>query len=220
MAPVFDLNLSMLPYVTEDEFADIGHKLTGYGPKIGTDFTYTAQSILTSSIRKDLVGLRGFQFTFRGNEKFPPERVLALEKLINIHIDKMLGNEKVYTIDVFPDLYREKEEHLKRAANTIAENKCILDADVLPERTGGFQILFSIDSTHEEDLQCVFSEKGELNGILKDGKFFDSISAKKIIHTDDLIKIKGIEKSFRKALSRNKEGVMVNKARQNLLQDH
>lgn len=46
MAPVFDLNLSMFPYVEMEEFDNIGDKLYGYSPKLGEDFTQIGQLAL------------------------------------------------------------------------------------------------------------------------------------------------------------------------------
>lgn len=55
MAPVFDMNMSMLPYVEQEEFLDIGRKMEQYGPRIGEDFTRMGQQAVTSAIRSDLV---------------------------------------------------------------------------------------------------------------------------------------------------------------------
>ena len=49
MAPVFDLNLSMFPYVEMEEFDNIGDKLYGYSPKLGEDFTQIGQLALNES---------------------------------------------------------------------------------------------------------------------------------------------------------------------------
>ena len=49
MAPVFDLNLSMFPYVEMEEFNNIGDKLYGYSPKLGNDFTQIGQLALNES---------------------------------------------------------------------------------------------------------------------------------------------------------------------------
>lgn len=105
MAPVFDLNLSLLPYVEKDEFSHIGDKMLEYGPRIGEYFTRTGQRFLTSGIRKDLINLKDFEFSFRGDEKFDPERVKIIEKIVNKQINAILSKELLYTKDVFvPDL--------------------------------------------------------------------------------------------------------------------
>lgn len=101
IAPNFDFNLSMLPYVTEDEFEQIGTKLLDYGPAIGNDFTRVGQEMLTSEIRRELIGLQGFQFAFRGNKDFEPSRVRVLEEMVNKQIRAILTNTILYTKDVF-----------------------------------------------------------------------------------------------------------------------
>lgn len=101
MAPVFDFNLSMLPYVLMNEFHDIGSKLLEYGPRLGEDFTRTAQLVLTSEIRSDLVSLKGFQFSFRGDDKFSEERVKSMEEIINRQIEGILDKNIMHTKDVF-----------------------------------------------------------------------------------------------------------------------
>lgn len=101
MAPVFDLNLAMLPYIEKDDMRNIGNKLEEYGPRIGEDFTRIGQQALTSEIRSKLIGLKGFQFSFRGDETFEPERVQFLENLINRQIEAVLNKNILYTRDVF-----------------------------------------------------------------------------------------------------------------------
>lgn len=100
MVPVFDMNISLLPYVEEKEFGEIGMKLLEYGPKIGEDFTRTGQLVMTPKIRSDLVGLKGFEFSFQGNERFPKWRVKKLEEMVNLQIEALLSKEVLLTRDV------------------------------------------------------------------------------------------------------------------------
>ena len=101
IAPNFDFNLSMLPYVTKEEFDDIGRKLLDYGPQIGNDFTRMGQQMLTSKMRSELINLQGFEFTFRGNQDFEPWRVQKLEKMVHQQIKAILKGEGLQTKDVF-----------------------------------------------------------------------------------------------------------------------
>lgn len=101
IAPNFDFNLSMLPYVTKEEFGQIGTKLLEYGPAIGQDFTRVGQEMLTSEIRKALIPLQGFRFSFRGNKDFEPSRVHLLETMVNQQIRAILKGTILYTRDVF-----------------------------------------------------------------------------------------------------------------------
>lgn len=101
IAPNFDFNLSMLPYVTAEEFGQIGTKLLDYGPAIGNDFIRVGQEMLTSEIRRELINLQGFRFTFRGNKDFEPSRVEMLEEMVNRQIHAILRSDILYTKDVF-----------------------------------------------------------------------------------------------------------------------
>jgi hypothetical protein len=101
MAPVFDLNLSMLPYVTAQEFNNIGDKLFDYAPKLGSDFTRLGQLAVKDVIRDRLKDVRDFRFHFRGDEKFPAERIRALEDIIQQQAKAILSPQKLYTQDVF-----------------------------------------------------------------------------------------------------------------------
>lgn len=101
IAPNFDFNLSMLPYVLWEEFGDIGRKLLDYGPAAGDDFTRLGQRMLTSEIRRELISLEGFRFSFRGNRDFSPERVCAMEELVSRQIRAVLRGDILYTRDVF-----------------------------------------------------------------------------------------------------------------------
>ena len=101
MAPVFDLNLACLPYVEQEEFSVIGRKLSDYGPRIGDDFLRVGQKAMTPDIRADLSALTGFEFTFRGDERFSPERVKWLEQMINRQLHGLLSQKVLYTKDIF-----------------------------------------------------------------------------------------------------------------------
>ncbi len=101
MAPVFDMNLSLLPYAEKEEFDEIGMKLLEYGPKIGEDFTRIGQLVMTPEIRSDLIGLKGFEFSFQGDEKFPLWRVKKLEEIVNRQIEALLSRDVLFTRDVF-----------------------------------------------------------------------------------------------------------------------
>ena len=118
MAPVFDMNMSMLPYVEREEFLDIGRKMEQYGPRIGDDFTRMAQQAVNSAIRSDLIGLKGFQFAFRGDESFPEWRVHAMEELVNRQIEAILSKNILYTKDAFIPL-RTNEKKTEDASDGL-----------------------------------------------------------------------------------------------------
>jgi hypothetical protein len=101
MAPVFDLNISLFPYVHMDEFDKIGDKLFDYCPKLGDDFTRIGQMGMNDVIRERVKDLKDFHFSFRGNEQFPLQRVEIIEKIVNIQAEAILSPDKLYTKDVF-----------------------------------------------------------------------------------------------------------------------
>ena len=123
MAPVFDMNLSMLPYIEDDDMLDIGTTLERYTPCIGNDFTRIGQIALTSAIRSDLIGLKGFKFSFHGDERFTPKRVEFIETLINRQIDAILSKEALCMKDVFiPAAKMESKQK-----NTASEYEVLAD---------------------------------------------------------------------------------------------
>lgn len=109
MAPVFDLNLSMLPYIEDADMERIGDKMEEYGPRIGDDFTRMGQLAMTSEIRSALVSLKGFEF--RGDDHFTEKRIKFMEKLVNRQIEALLSRDVLYTHDVFvPETQHAKTE--------------------------------------------------------------------------------------------------------------
>ena len=121
MSPVFDLNLSMLPYVEMSEFEHIGDKLFGYAPKLGNDFTRIGQIAMNDCLRNRLKDITDFSFSFRGDSKFTEERVKLLEEIVRKQAAAILSNEVLQTKDVF--FSREAvmtEERKAQAAEAIA----------------------------------------------------------------------------------------------------
>lgn len=102
MAPVFDNNQAFLPYAESEDFSQIGTYLESKLPRIGEDFVNIAKAVMTPDIRRDLINLQGFQFTYYDSEKFPRQRLAEIEKLINKQIIGILDKNKMYTVDVFP----------------------------------------------------------------------------------------------------------------------
>lgn len=109
MAPVFDLNLSLLCNVPETELEHVGDALYGCAPKIGTDFTRTGQLMLTDSIRDRVKDLRDFSFAFCGNESFPLSRIQKTEGIIQKQATAILSKQKLMLRDVFFSPQAEKE---------------------------------------------------------------------------------------------------------------
>lgn len=97
-APGYDYNLSLLPYLTRDNFAELNDLIKKYTPKIGEDFIDTAKAVLTSEIRSDLVAMKGIELTLPFyDEKFPEERAKWLTEVVNYQINNVLNDgEPVY----------------------------------------------------------------------------------------------------------------------------
>lgn len=60
MAPLFDQNMALLPYLMEQD--DVDEYLSFQGPKIGGGFVVTARALMTSDIRSMLVALKDFEY--------------------------------------------------------------------------------------------------------------------------------------------------------------
>lgn len=101
MAPVFDLNISLLPYVEKEEFDCIGDKLYTYAPKLGDDFTHIGQIGANDIIRDRLKDICDFSFSFRGDDDFPEERVRKIEEIVRMQAHAILSEARLYTKDVF-----------------------------------------------------------------------------------------------------------------------
>lgn len=101
MAPVFDLNLSMLPYVSMADFKNIGDKLFEYAPVLGDDFTRIGQMAMNDSLRDRVKTICDFSFKFRGDDIFTPERINAIESVIRKQAEALLSTEVLRTRDVF-----------------------------------------------------------------------------------------------------------------------
>lgn len=118
MSPIFDLNLSMLPYVDMEDFDHIGDKLYGYAPKLGNDFTRIGQIAMNDIIRDRLKNIMDYTFCFRGDDVFTTKRVIFLEDIIHKQAKAILSNDKIMTKDVFfskeaalEELKREKSDN-------------------------------------------------------------------------------------------------------------
>lgn len=101
MAPVFDLNLSMLPYVSMSDFDNIGDKLFEYAPVLGDDFTRIGQMAMNDTLRDRVKDICDFSFAFRGDDTFTPERIRAIEAVIRKQAAALLSTDVIRTRDVF-----------------------------------------------------------------------------------------------------------------------
>lgn len=181
MAPIFDFNLAMLPYVIPEEFSDIGSKLLEYGPRIGEDFTRTAQLLLTPDIRADLVALKGFEFSFRGDDMFTEARVKKMEEMVNRQIEGILSKNILHTRDVFVpshvkdevDYVKESEEYMQqeKIASQIQERVSDVGAvrDVYLEKDENEDIIVHITLKEHPTVEFLFNVAKESLVIEREG---------------------------------------------------
>lgn len=90
MAPLFDHNVSLLPYAMEDNFANIDSYLSEKGPRLGRDWIPIAAACLDSGLRKTLVNLMDFKFRRHKKYNLPEWRLDALEKLVRRNVKAIL----------------------------------------------------------------------------------------------------------------------------------
>lgn len=81
MAPLFDHNLSLLPYAEEDDFASIDKYIDLKSPALADSWIKSAAMCLTDDTRKSLIKLQNFEFE-RGKYNLPEWRLEQLTRLV------------------------------------------------------------------------------------------------------------------------------------------
>lgn len=144
IAPVFDFNISLMPYFKLEDFADVGDKLIEIFPKLGEDFTRVGQLAMNDTIRDRVKNIRDFSFSFRGNEEFPEERVRFIEEIVHRQAEALLSREKLYTKDVF---FSQALVNQERHNQEGREAQRVLDGFYeVAEKKMGNRFLFSISN--------------------------------------------------------------------------
>ena len=88
-APLFDFNLSCMPYVMEqDDYWDYYKK--NCEPKLGKDFVTIAQGVLTPKLRTELINLKNFDYEDPGFG-FPKWRLDMLNDIKDQQIKDILA---------------------------------------------------------------------------------------------------------------------------------
>lgn len=90
MAPLFDHNISLLPYAEEGDFDFNGKYFREKGPRIGDSWVRVAAACMDADTRKVLINLKDFKFKKHNKNNLPDWRLEALEKLIHQSIDAVL----------------------------------------------------------------------------------------------------------------------------------
>lgn len=91
MAPVYDNNISLLPYAMASDFNDINKYMEEHNTRLGEDWVRVARAALTSETRIELINLQGYKFKYEGDEKFTKERVCVISEMVNQQIKNILG---------------------------------------------------------------------------------------------------------------------------------
>lgn len=144
IAPIFDLNLSLFPYLMINDFQNIGDHLLRYSPVLGEDFTRLGQQMITPALKEKVSMLTDYTFKFRGDKKFTEDRIKILEKIIQQQAKAILKNQRLETKDVFiPETANEIKIKVKEKSAELNHLADKIEALNLP-------ILISIDNNSEK----------------------------------------------------------------------
>ena len=197
ISPVFDFNRSLLPYYTNDNKSLGDYIFEEASPKVGDDFTRTAQILITPEIRKTLSELKDFEFTFQGDDLFQKNRVQILESIVQKQIDAVLSNSVLYTKDVFiPELHNKMMRESAERQAIIEERRKDVDSIENVAESAGYMVseisdqnnlsiqIEKMDFTDSEIMLTLdFLNKTYLLEI--DGKQM-SLKNTKFLHSDDI----------------------------------
>lgn len=90
MAPLFDHNLSLLPYAEEDDFISIDKYIDLKSPALSDSWIKSAAMCLTDDTRKSLIKLQDFEFE-RGKYNLPEWRLEQLTRLVRKQAHEILN---------------------------------------------------------------------------------------------------------------------------------
>ena len=91
MAPLFDHNISLLPYAEEEQFENIDNYLEQRGPRLADSWVRSAAMCLTSDTRKVLIDLLDFEFEKHPQYNLPDWRLDHLDKIVRKMIKDVLN---------------------------------------------------------------------------------------------------------------------------------
>lgn len=119
MSPVYDNNLSMLPYAMSSDFNNIEKYMSEHNTRLGTDWVSVARAALTSELRTTLINLQGYKIDFDGDEKYTKERVLVMNKMVNQQIKNILGKGDIHGYTGIRNWDDDKATNAKKIAETL-----------------------------------------------------------------------------------------------------
>ena len=88
IAPLFDHNLSLLPYMMERD--DLHEYMRQQGLRLGDDFVKTARSVMSSQLRSILINLKDYSYADPGFS-FPAWKLDRDNLIKNLQINEILG---------------------------------------------------------------------------------------------------------------------------------
>lgn len=91
MAPIYDNNRSLL-FQFDTEIIENNPEwcISKCEPRIGEDFIKTSQAVLTDELRVELKNMDGFEFHAPKDIGVPMDRLVALSRILNIQLNKIL----------------------------------------------------------------------------------------------------------------------------------
>ena len=88
MAPLFDHNMALLPYLMEQD--DFEEYISLQGPRLGGDFIPFLRSMMDSSLQRDLIRLKDFSFSDPGFE-YPKWKLETANRIVQRQVALALG---------------------------------------------------------------------------------------------------------------------------------
>lgn len=102
-APVFDNNMSLLPYAMEDDLMNIKEYIATRPTRLGQDFNKTAHTFLTDHAKEMLPKLEHFKFQRHPKYNLPESRLCVLEKMIQDQAKDIQRGTPLYKIGTIDD---------------------------------------------------------------------------------------------------------------------
>lgn len=124
MSPIYDNNISLLPYAMASDFDDINSYMAEHNTRLGRDWVKTARRVLTSETRIELINLQGYEFKFEGDDKFTRQRAVVLSKMVNQQIKNILGKGEVFA---FTNITGRGVDKLDRVGKLSERAKALLN---------------------------------------------------------------------------------------------
>ena len=98
MSPVFDFNMSFVPYAEFGiDFPIFDKYLRDRGPALGGDYVELPKQLLTPAIRADLINLKQLDLVVETDDKFTDKRLKFINEIKDVQIDRILGRSRQFS---------------------------------------------------------------------------------------------------------------------------